>query len=167
MKTIKQYPSKDLLCSLFEYNNGKLFWKTNKAIRSKIGSEAGRINDKGRYRVCIDGKDYLRSRIVYIMHFGDIPNGLLIDHKNEIKFDDRIENLRLATNSQNRNNTSNRRDNNSGTKGVSWNKQNKKWVAQISYESKVRHLGLFKNKEEAASVYKEAATKHHGEFAKI
>lgn len=165
MKTIKKYPTQKELCLLFTYKDGKIYWKVKKAYWSKIGDEAGRPNKQGRYRVCIDGKEYLRSRVVYIMHFGEIPTGLLIDHKNQIKGDDRIENLRLATNSQNKINCGVRADNTSGFRGVKWKKANKKWEVHIFVNGKNKYIGLFENKIDAYAAYQKESKTHFKEFS--
>lgn len=87
------------------------------------------------------------------------------DHINRDPLDNRRINLRRCTVSQNFANRGNRRDNKSGHRGVSWDSYNEKWVAQITYNKKGKKLGRYSTKEEAISVYREAATKIHGEFA--
>lgn len=90
-----------------------------------------------------------------------------VDHKNGNGLDNRKENLRIATSSQNQANSQKRIDNTSGYKGVTWNKRNKKWQAEIKYNQQHFYLGLFKNKDKAAQAYNEMALKFHGEFARL
>lgn len=165
MKTIKKYPPRKILLETFIYEDGKIFWRQNKGKNITSGKEAGRVSNKGYFRVCINRKEYLRSRIIYIMHNGDIPFGLLIDHKNEIKHDDRIDNLRLSNNSQNKNNSGKRKTNKSGYKGVSWKSANNKYQSQILVNGQVKYLGLFNTPEDAHKAYSMAAKKYHGVFA--
>ena len=84
---------KDLLNSIFSYSDGELYWKKQISSKCVIGKKAGTCNKKSnRVYIGIYGKYYLRSRLVYIMHFGKIENE--IDHINRNCTDDRIENLR-------------------------------------------------------------------------
>jgi formate-dependent nitrite reductase cytochrome c552 subunit len=89
------------------------------------------------------------------------------DHKNNNPLDNRRENLRICTNSQNQMNTKVQINNTSGFKGVVWNKIAKKWVAQIKLNNKLKNLGYYINIKDAARAYNAAAIKLHGEFAKL
>lgn len=91
--------------------------------------------------------------------------GEIVDHINGDTFDNRKANLRICSQSQNMQNSTRRRDNVSGYKGVHPNGRN--WAAQIKVDGKQIYLGTFKTKEEAARVYNEAAAKHFGEFARV
>lgn len=94
--------------------------------------------------------------------------GQSVDHKHGDKADNRRKSLRICTHSQNMHN---RRviaaNNSSGFKGVSWNRQGGKWVAQICKDGKNRLIGRFACKIEAARAYNEAALTLHGEFARL
>lgn len=96
-----------------------------------------------------------------------IMNDKMIDHKNCIIFDNRKENLRKCTISQNNMNKDIQNNNTSGYKGVSWDKSKNKWEAYIQINSRKKHLGRYNTKEEAAQAYNEAAIKYHGEFARL
>lgn len=86
-----------------------------------------------------------------------------VDHKNTNTADNRWENLRLATPSQNGANKGKTKSNTSGYKGVS--KAGKKWAAHICCQGRNYYLGLFLEPEDAHEAYKKAATKLFGEFA--
>ncbi len=88
-----------------------------------------------------------------------------IDHINGNKADNRKENLRECTRSQNCINQAIRKDNKSGVKGVYWAKDRQKWRACIGVNWKTINLGTFKNKEDALVAYNDAAIKYFGEFA--
>jgi hypothetical protein len=95
-----------------------------------------------------------------------------VDHINGNKLDNRRENLRVATKSQNLGNQKIRSTNTSGFKGVNWKQWRKirssgAWTARISVGSKRIHLGYFSTAEEAARAYDSAAQQYFGEFAKL
>jgi hypothetical protein len=94
------------------------------------------------------------------------PERLEVDHKDCDPSNNRWDNLRLATASQNQANKKVSRANTSGFKGVSWHKDDKRWRAQIRMGGKKVHLGSFDTPESAHRAYSEAAMKHYGEFAR-
>lgn len=89
----------------------------------------------------------------------------LVDHWNHDTLDNRRQNLRLCTNSQNKQNGRGHIDSTSGYKGVSWSKRDQRWVANIRVNKKPKYLGLFMNPIEAAKAYDVAATANFGTFA--
>lgn len=93
--------------------------------------------------------------------------GLLgeIDHENTDSLDNREENLREASSSNNSMNRGMSSRNTSGYKGVSWHKINKKYVAYIRVNEKSLFLGYYDDPKEAHEAYKKAAVEHFGEFA--
>lgn len=105
--------------------------------------------------------------IVWSLHNRDVPSGFEIDHVNGDPFDNRIENLRLATHAQNTQNRGPQRNNTSGLKGIWLNKRNGKWAASINANGKKISLGHHPTKEKAHSAYCQAASIHHGQYAKI
>lgn len=101
------------------------------------------------------------------MHNGKIPQGMEVDHENQIKGDDRIENLRLVTDSGNQKNVPLRKDNSSGVVGVCWSKQRCKWIARIESEGKKISLGIYPDWFDAvcarkSAEYKLKFSKNHG-----
>jgi hypothetical protein len=148
------YPSKERLLELFEYRDGSLFNKTTRSGRSLKGDMVGFPDVAGYWRVRIEGKTYQLHRIIWIMHNGDIEKGLVVDHKNGIKDDNRIDNLRPLTRQENS-------FNNSKAKGYHWSKKDRRWIARICTAGKIKHLGTFKLKEDAAEAYQVAKEKYH------
>lgn len=96
------------------------------------------------------------------MGFKDFPDS---DHINRNRLDNRRGNLRAVVRSQNIYNSSKRKDNTSGYKGVSWHRRHKKWYSTIMLNGKHHYLGQFDDKVEAAQAYNEAAKECHGKFA--
>jgi hypothetical protein len=154
-----------------------------KIIRLSRGQTA--IVDDIDYTDLSQFKWYLDSQGLYVVHgipyngkqtkesmhrriLGAQP-GQDVDHINHNGLDNRRENLRLCTRSQNNANMKKHGSTSSKFKGVVWRKARTKWIAQIIHreDHKRRHtyLGSFKNEEDAARAYDRAAKELFGEFA--
>ncbi len=110
----------------------------------------------------------MAHRLVWAYHHDVVP--YLIDHINGNKADNRIENLRAATKTQNQQNTHKVRGKLSKYRGVTeWRgkKKRKRWHAQIRVNKKQLHIGDFNDEIEAAKAYNTAAVLHFGEFASL
>ena len=88
-----------------------------------------------------------------------------VDHKNRDGLDNRRDNLRVATPSQNMCNRRLQRNNNSGIRGVSYEKKRGKWSARISFNGKKKNLGYYDTADQAGEAYAAAAKELHGEFS--
>jgi hypothetical protein len=151
---------------LLDYNpvEGVLRWKVRTARCVRIGEIAGQGHrgEKG-YNIGINGKRYKTSRICFLHYYGFLPE--TVDHINRNPHDNRIINLRAATNAEN---CRNRKPYGSSKYlGVSWFKQSGKWKAQIKHDGEVIYLGLFEKDYEAAVAYNIAAMELNGEFANL
>lgn len=147
----------------FTYVDGKLFWNST-AFHRVVGKEAGSFNGN-YYTVRVEGTQHFLHKIVYEMHCGEVDTG--VDHRDGDKTNNRIENLRPATKSQNEANTARRSTNTSGYKGVYWLKNAGKWRAKIDFNKKQIHIGLFDSKHEAAIAYNRKAIELFGEYASL
>lgn len=155
--------TQDLLHELFTYKDGALYWRVDRGNQIHAGAPAG-WDDKVYVRVMINGAAHLAHRVIYFMHHGFLPE--FVDHINGDTRDNRIENLRAATRSDNNRNRKTNRNNQSGVKGVHWDAPRKKWKAQITINGKQRYLGLFDTLETAAAEVRKLREEHHGEFAR-
>ena len=114
-------------------------------------------------RGTINQKTVLMHRLIM-----DAPKGKSIDHINCNGLDNRKENLRFATNSQNQQNKRKHMPNaTSKYKGINWIKRYKSWHAVIELGDKTYHLGNIKDEEKAARAYDRAARRLFGEFARL
>lgn len=127
------------------------------------GKIAGSLNSQGYIVICINGKRYKAHRIIWLIVKGVWPVSE-IDHRNEIKSDNRWGNLRQASSGQNKHNRKAYKNNTSGFKGITWNKRCQKWQAQISVDRKSYQLGLFIRIEDAISAHANAAKDLHKDF---
>lgn len=128
-----------------------------------------------QYPWCWDGRYAVRrkkfpdgtAKKVYMHHeiMGKPPKGMKTDHVNRVMTDNRRENLRFCTDTENGCNRSKAKNNTSGYRGVHFHKQRNKWTAQISVNGKVHSLGLFATAEAASRAYNTAALELHGAFA--
>lgn len=133
----------------------------------KTGEPAGCQDSNKYWLVRVGGRigKLLRAhRIVWYIQHGQLPD--LLDHRDTDPANNRIVNLRVATESQNRHNANRHVDNTSGYKGVYWDKRTGKWVVKVSLNYESHWGGRFTDKQEAIEVAKDLRNKLHREFAK-
>lgn len=159
LKHIREYLSYDPETGIFTWI------KRPPRGRVAVGGRAGSFDRDGYWRIKFGGKEYRASRLAWFFVHGVMPPDEM-DHRNHIRDDDRLDNLRPATPGQNK---QNRRVENgklySQFKGVCWNKGSGKWQASIYVDGRLKHLGCFDSELDAASAYDAAAAEHFGEFA--
>lgn len=135
---------------------GELSWRVARSNFIKVGDIAGTTSDTCKYKqVSIDGRRYLVHHLVWLLHYGKLPSKE-IDHINGNRLDNRVENLREVTrseNNQNRDLANNSSNRTSKYLGVSWNSQKSKYRATITINYKQYHLGHFDTEEEAHGAY--------------
>jgi len=128
------------------------------------GSIAGCHNPNGYISIMIDSIAYGAHRLAWLYVYGEMPS-MGLDHKNHIRNDNRIINLRLATDTQNLMNQTVRHNTITGAKGVSL--LTGKYVARIKFNGKNLYLGRFFTKAEAIAVYNYHSKKLYGEYAEL
>lgn len=130
------------------WNKGYAYKRANKAERAKYGTTAIYM-----HRLIMKPK----------------TSRQFVDHIDCNKLNNTRENLRFASDSQNKLNQRKKQGNyTSQFKGVYYCRRSKKWIAQIHIEKgKQIKLGFFDDEMSAAKAYNEAAEKYHGEWAKL
>ena len=146
---------KNILGVDFKYEEDKMYRKLK--TKWNCCNNIKPIN-AGYIQIGINKKLYYLHRLIYKYHneewdITDISKNNQIDHININKSNNKIENLRVANNSQNQRNKNKFKNCSSKYIGVSWHKLNKKWLANIKIDSKHKHLGYFDTEEEAHKVY--------------
>lgn len=162
----------------YDPNEGVFTWKRrpddtrwNRAWNAKF---AGKIaggkstlthRTSSQWVIGVDNRKYLAHRLAWFHHYGAWP-ALSVDHLDTDSCNNRISNLREATDTQNKANCGPRANNRSGFKGVTWHRQTGKWFARIAANGEHHYLGLFETAEEAHAAYEAAARVHFGHFAR-
>jgi hypothetical protein len=129
------------------------------------GTPVGHVGNQGHLTIRVDRKLYLASRLAWLYVNGQWPERE-IDHRDCDSLNNRIANLREATRSQNEGNKRKYRNNKSGFKGVCWNKQRQKWIAQIMVNRVPRTIGFYDDPALGHQAYLAAAVAARGEFAR-
>ena len=125
------------------------------------------LNHKSSYRtVKINKKKQLSHRLAWFYMTGSWPTAH-IDHRDRDGNNNRWNNLRLASRSENAANSKRPRTNTSGYKGVIWCAKTKCWRARIEVNGKTICVGTSRDKESARELYVAAAKKYFGEFANV
>ena len=168
LRSVSDYATLDqcALFNLFNYDkdSGLLTYR-NDTKNKHSGDVAGKKNSDGYLQVKIGKRNYKIHRLVWLYVHGAWPADL-IDHINGDRTDNRICNLREATNTQNLMNSKVQARNTCGEKGVTWRERDKRWIAACRANGKQNYLGSFFSADEAIQVVREFRTKHHGEFAR-
>ena len=156
--------TQEYLKSILDYDKetGDFTWKVEKGIRNRLGSIAGTLS-QGYMRIEINGKKYMAHRLVWLYTYGYFPKDS-IDHMNNKREDNRLINLREATNQQNAFNRGKHSNNTSGFIGVCWNINANKYIAKCGYNGSKYYLGYFDDPAEASKVYQEFTKKLYAEF---
>ncbi len=130
---------------LFDYDEtlGHLLHKVDKG-HNKVKGKVAHNNQSTCSTVSINDKTYLAHRIIWLWYYGYLPENF-IDHVDRNPHNNKIDNLREASNQCNQRNTGNPKDNTSGVKGVYWHKKRNKWKAEIRINGKGLYLGSYES----------------------
>jgi hypothetical protein len=138
----------------------------NRAYDAVVGSKLHLPRAYSDYlTVWADGRSWLLHHIIVLWMTGELPKE--VDHVNRDGLDNRWNNLRVATSSENACNKRRYKNNKSGYKGVAFRKDAGRWCAYVNVNGKRTYLGLFLSAEGAAVARERAATKLHGRFVSL
>lgn len=170
MKQSSKQLTSETLKELLHYNpeTGVFTWAMNAGQRAQVGRIAGSRTPSGYIKISLSRKLYAAHRLAWLYMTGSWPENE-IDHIDNNPSNNVFSNLRAATKSQNAQNRSNRRGTTSKYKGVSFDSQHQKWVAQIWIKEagKCKRIGLYLSEKDAADAYCKEAMKLHGDFFKV
>lgn len=149
----------------FDYEplTGALRWKFTNAQHLQ-GEIAGFIGANGYWHVYHEGKLLKGHRVAWYLTYGTWPK--TIDHVNGDRLDNRLDNLREATYSQQQHNKGRQSNNTSGIKGVCWFESKQMWAARVQVAGKRKFLGYFPTPEAAEGQIQKYRDAVHKEFAR-
>lgn len=157
-------PSQDELQKIFTYSptTGQLLWnpRDNDISWNKVfgNKPAGCIDSKGYIRIRTKGMVWGAHRVIWKLVYGSDPE--FIDHINGIRNDNRIENLRSVSQTENARNTRRKRHNTSGVSGVHWVEKDQRWLATIHDNGKKIHLGQYRDFDSAVAARRAGEVKY-------
>lgn len=149
----------------YDPETGIFRWLQSTGPRAVIGAIAGTIDHKGYRRIRIDGIKEAAHRLAFLHIEGRWP-AAQVDHINRNRADNRWDNLREATQTENsRNLLSPRSLSGSGLKGA-YPTRGGRWQAIITVDRQTIYLGTFDTESEAHLAYRQMAAIHFGDFAR-
>lgn len=164
-KTVKRESeiSREWLKSKTFYSpkTGKMYKRYSYGLKLTLGTDL-----RGYLRIKLKYKEYKQHRVAWFYMYGCWPVNH-VDHINGDTADNRIENLRECSETQNAGNSKLSDANTSGVKGVYWAQAQNKWVAQITKQGRTYHLGCYDSIDDAGKAYEKAAKGYFGEFARV
>lgn len=138
----------------YDEDRGILLWNFTYA-KCKLGLMAGGYDKNGYYIIRLDGIRYFGSRVIWLYKTGEWPD-IDIDHKDLNTKNNKWNNLRKATDSQNNSNRRKPKNNTTGFKGI-FAVANGKFIARIQVNKKKINLGTYDTKEKAYEAYKKCS----------
>lgn len=134
----------------YDPETGIFTWKINRG-KAKIGNIAGTTTPVGYRLITVYQKIYYAHRLAWLYVYGYFPENS-IDHIDNKRNHNWISNLREVSNQCNIRNTGNSINNTSGVKGIYWNTRDQMWYAVIKIDGKLKHVGCFKDLEDAICI---------------
>lgn len=165
-------------CFIYHPKTGNLTWNVDRPVAHfgnnrghavylsrYAGHEVGR-EGQGYRQVMLCGVNYLVHRLIWKLMTSKDPGKLQVDHRDLNGLNNAWKNLRLASHSQNRLNSSTPRNNTSGAKNVfPTGGKHHKWKVLLRLNGRLETIGRFCEKSEAIAAATKARKKYHHEFA--
>jgi hypothetical protein len=137
----------------YDPTTGFFTWVNPRSRRVRVGDVAGSLTNYGYIVIRLNNRAYLAHRLAWLYVHGNWPAGE-IDHRNGVRTDNRLENLRDVPGAINRQNVRRAKSTSkSGLLGVKWLPRLGKWQARITVDGRGMHLGVFLTKLEAQQAY--------------
>lgn len=155
MKTTErlQLPAADELRAVLNYDPlTGLFTYRVRWFKCHAGERAGSLKQNGYVRIGFNGRQYFAHRLAWLYVHGECP--FMVDHRNGVRHDNRIDNLRPATHAINSQNRTTQKNNRLGIAGV--RAARGKFRASIFAGGRERYLGAFETAEQARLAYVDA-----------
>ncbi len=173
-KAAERQPSPAALRHMLRYDHesGNLYWLPRSDVPKSwntkwAGKPAFTATDNHGYRLgAIANRTLKAHRVIWAMVYDEWPEAM-IDHIDGDRANNRLANLRLASNSENQMNTKSADGSSSKFLGVRWYGLRSKWRAEICIKGRKKHLGYFVSEVDAAKAYDSAAAAHFKEFARL
>lgn len=140
-------PTQERLKELLDYDpeTGLLTWKVSRG-RVKPGTVAGTVTLKGYLRLKVDKSKFTAQRLIWMIAYGEDPCDSEVDHKDGVRDNNRLSNLRLSSHRQNQHNQH-------SAKGYYWDKCHDKWKSAIQVCGRKLFIGRYDTEEEARKNY--------------
>ncbi len=139
---------------------GLFIWNHDRGGTAKHNSVAGTSHTKGYIKIKIDGKLYFAHRLAFVYVTGEFPKEQ-VDHLNNIRHDNRWNNLRLVTQEENQHNRKKSKNNTTGIEGVYWEKARNKYKVQIYINNTCINIGRYDTLEAAKEARENAKRIYH------
>lgn len=129
---------------IYDFENGLI-------INKRTGEPIRRRDNKGYITLhnSIFGNKRAHRILYEKYHKITIPDGMQVNHINGVKDCNRIDNLELVTNQQNKQHTGKQKNNKSGHKNISWHKASNKWMVDFQIDGRKQYYGIFSNLQDA------------------
>ena len=152
----------------YDPDTGVFTWVKPTTNRVKAGDVVGTLGKGGYVFTALFGQKQYLHRLAWLYCYGELPSAQ-VDHIDHDRANNRLANLRIATNQENARNQKRRRSNSSGVTGVSWYRATSKWQVGIYVDGRRKHVGHFEELDAAVAAYAKAKRQfgYHNNHGKV
>lgn len=163
--SIRKTLSRKLLKEFFDYHPAGGFVRRKSSGCGKKGAVVmGSLHHGGYRNMKFKNQTFTMHRLIWAWHFGDTRKD--IDHINGTRTDNRIENLRPASRSENSWNQGKHKRNTSGHKGLYFCPKEKSWIGRIMVNGKRKHVLQSKDKNKVVAALRQTRKDFCGDFTR-